>query len=279
MATRFPTLKCNLLVGLLLLQPVVAQTQLDLRKQSRNVDFAAAASTRPAKTGTAMPSTCAVGELFFRSDSTAGKNLYGCTAVNTWTLQAESILPGSVANFVLSFTNQTTLSIPAAMHGFSSPNILVTCFDNGTPATLISPSVVTVHLTTFTVGVTFPGSRSGRCVLNAPGFAYTAGIGLVVNGAEFSVDSATVPSFLRGHGDLASWSIPDHACIDRTLPLEGSALIDAVIPGWPADLPDGLTGTMLVREPGLIGVRLCNSTSDQIEVPARTFNVAIIKAF
>ncbi len=48
-------------------------------------DAAGAASTRPAKTGSSLPASCAVGEQFFKTDATAGQNLYLCTAANTWT--------------------------------------------------------------------------------------------------------------------------------------------------------------------------------------------------
>lgn len=63
---------------------LLAQTQVDLRSQSKQVDFSSAPSTRPAKTGTALPAVCAVGELFFRTNATPGQNLFGCTATNTW---------------------------------------------------------------------------------------------------------------------------------------------------------------------------------------------------
>ena len=64
----------------------VAQTTLvDLRTQSKNVDFSTMVSTRPVTVGTAIPSTCVIGQMFFRSNAAAGANLYGCTAVNTWT--------------------------------------------------------------------------------------------------------------------------------------------------------------------------------------------------
>jgi hypothetical protein len=36
--------------------------------------------------GNTAPATCAVGEVFFDSDATAGSNWFGCTATNTWTL-------------------------------------------------------------------------------------------------------------------------------------------------------------------------------------------------
>ncbi len=64
-----------------------AQTQIDLRTQARNVDFSAAASTKPLKTGTALPATCAVGDMFFKTDAPAGANLYGCPVANSWAVE------------------------------------------------------------------------------------------------------------------------------------------------------------------------------------------------
>jgi len=75
-----------------------AQTQIDLRMQARNVDFSTARSTRPSKTGTVLPTACAVGETFFKSDAPAGKNQYGCTATDTWTLQGGDALPAMAGN-------------------------------------------------------------------------------------------------------------------------------------------------------------------------------------
>lgn len=62
------------------------QTRIDLPSQARRVDFSQAATTRPVKTGTVLPGTCAAGELFFLTTATAGQNLYGCAAANTWAL-------------------------------------------------------------------------------------------------------------------------------------------------------------------------------------------------
>lgn len=66
---------------------LAAQTQIDLRTQAKNIDFSAATSTRPMKTGAALPATCAVGNMFFNTSAPAGTNLYGCTAPNTWSVQ------------------------------------------------------------------------------------------------------------------------------------------------------------------------------------------------
>jgi len=38
--------------------------------------------------GTSLPSTCQIGQLFFKTDATAGSNIYGCTAANTWTVSS-----------------------------------------------------------------------------------------------------------------------------------------------------------------------------------------------
>lgn len=77
-----------------------AQTKVDLQNQSRNVDFSTASTTRPIKTGTVAPASCAVGELFFKTDASAGSNLLACTSTNTWTVQAggSSSLPSSTGN-------------------------------------------------------------------------------------------------------------------------------------------------------------------------------------
>jgi len=62
------------------------QTQIDLRGQTKNVDFSAAAITKPNKMGPAVPVSCTAGETFFKTSAPAGQNLYGCVAANTWAL-------------------------------------------------------------------------------------------------------------------------------------------------------------------------------------------------
>ena len=49
------------------------------------VDFTGSVSTAPMKAGTALPASCSVGQAFFKTDATAGQNIYLCTAANTWT--------------------------------------------------------------------------------------------------------------------------------------------------------------------------------------------------
>jgi len=67
---------------------VNGQTQVNLRTQSRDVDFSGASSTRPVKTGSALPAHCTLGDLFFNMAAAAGVNLYGCVALDTWAVES-----------------------------------------------------------------------------------------------------------------------------------------------------------------------------------------------
>ena len=85
------------LLGVLGGLTLAAQTQIDLRTQTKNVDFSAANSTRPFKTGTVLPASCVPGALFFQTNAPAGANLYGCTAANTWSVQGG--IPGGSCQY------------------------------------------------------------------------------------------------------------------------------------------------------------------------------------
>jgi len=83
------------LLALLLAASCFGQTLVDLRTQSKSIDFSALPSTRPVQVGTALPATCQVGQLFFKSDAIAGANLYGCAATNVWAVQSSGTGGGS----------------------------------------------------------------------------------------------------------------------------------------------------------------------------------------
>lgn len=73
-----------------------AQTAVDLRSQSKAVDFSNATATAPFKTGTSLPAACRTGEAFFLTTAPAGSNWYGCVATNTWALQGGAADPSVV---------------------------------------------------------------------------------------------------------------------------------------------------------------------------------------
>ncbi len=106
------TIGTSLSLGAVLLSS--GQTLINLGTQSRNADFTGQPYTRPMKTGTSLPATCTVGDMYFNIAGTAGKNLYACTATNTWTLESAGGSgsglsdPGNNGVVVRTATNVTT---------------------------------------------------------------------------------------------------------------------------------------------------------------------------
>lgn len=45
--------------------------------------------------GAGLPSTCEIGEVYFDTAATTGRNVYGCTSANTWTLEGDGTSAGS----------------------------------------------------------------------------------------------------------------------------------------------------------------------------------------
>jgi hypothetical protein len=62
------------------------------------LDASGAPTTKPCKTGTSPPGTCAVGECFVDTDATAEKQLQTCTSSNTWTVPSGVAGAGSLLN-------------------------------------------------------------------------------------------------------------------------------------------------------------------------------------
>jgi len=105
-----------------------AQTSIDLRTQSKSVDFGEAISTRPMKTGTSLPANCGVGDMFFKSDGPAGSNVYGCTATDTWSLigggtgGGDVVGPGTSLDGALAIYSGTSGNLIAEAAGCSWSN-------------------------------------------------------------------------------------------------------------------------------------------------------------
>jgi hypothetical protein len=81
------------------------------------IDASGATSTKPMKSGASLPATCSVGEFYNKTDAAAGSNIYGCTATNTWTVQAGGGGGASEAidltDFAVTRTSDTVLTIAA----------------------------------------------------------------------------------------------------------------------------------------------------------------------
>jgi len=105
-----------------------AQTAVDLRTQSKNVDFSNVVGTKPFQIGNVLPSTCVTGQMFFLTAAPGGSNLYGCTAANIWSLESGGSGSGAtsarqLADFLVTRTSPTTLAIGAACSASTPCNI------------------------------------------------------------------------------------------------------------------------------------------------------------
>lgn len=148
----------SLLLGMVSMIPAHGQqaTQIDLRTQSKNVNFSGASSTRPFKSGTSLPATCNVSEMFFKSDAPAGSNLYACTSANVWTLQAAgSGGSGSsgISDLSVAETTNTVLTIGSTCSTSHPCNVR---FGN-LVYTVIQPATATVAAGTGTAYIYFTG--------------------------------------------------------------------------------------------------------------------------
>jgi hypothetical protein len=118
------------------------QTKIDLKNQSQGVDFSGAASTKPMKTGAALPSTCSTGEAYFQTNAPAGQNLYLCTSTNIWSLESGGSggASGTLTMLAVTRTGSTTLAVGASC-AISTP---CTARIGGTVYTIVTGSTITL---------------------------------------------------------------------------------------------------------------------------------------
>jgi hypothetical protein len=196
------------------------QTQVDLRTQSKSVDFSGANTTKPFKSGTVFPSVCSVGEMFYKLDAPAGLNLYACTSLNAWTLEAGSGGGGSGASmasqlgdFAIARTNASTLSIGANCSASTPCNVrfgnMVYSVITGATATITAGTGVAYFYVssqgTLTAGHNFAVSCSPTCTAQAgvtsfppdsvPLFKWSAANGVwdANGGSDFRAFTSTKP--------------------------------------------------------------------------------------
>ena len=99
------------------------QTLVDLRTQTKSVDFSGATSTKPMKTGSSLPATCLVGQFFFLTSAPSGSNMYACAAVNVWTLEGSTLAAfAGPANELLTSSSGTTQWLALGGDILGSPN-------------------------------------------------------------------------------------------------------------------------------------------------------------
>lgn len=96
-------------------------------------DASGAASTKPLKTGPALPANCMAGEMFFLTSASAGQNVYVCAAANSWARSGASagLTGAGIANQVSYFSGPSSLASDDKITRDSNGNLTAVSFQTG----------------------------------------------------------------------------------------------------------------------------------------------------
>ena len=128
-----------------------SQTQVDLGRQGADINFSQAAFTRPIKVGVTLPATCSVGDLFFKSNSALGTNLFGCAPANAWSTLGSAGSGGAGISFAFDggTVNSYSVSVPGITGYTDGLQILfVPANSNTTTSTLAVSGLAPVAIKT-----------------------------------------------------------------------------------------------------------------------------------
>ena len=176
-----------------------------LNVQITDLNLTNATRTAPNKAGTMAPAACAVGDTFFDTDATAGSNLFGCTAVNTWTLLGGG--GGSVdtaANYTWTGTHAFTLglslpSTPSILFGTAADGVRLKYNTNNSLAVRNNADTSSSGTTLAVGGVNFVNAAlTGQITLGYAGFGTTQMANSTNNGAPSTIFAALLA---RGTGN------------------------------------------------------------------------------
>jgi len=160
---------------------MAAQTQIDLRTQSKSVDFSAAPYTKPFQAGSSLPATCAVGSVFFLTTAAAGANVYGCVAVNLWAAQGNGGGSGGGSGALTIESNGSAVGTRGTANFVPGTGIINVISDTGTMID-VQQAVDTA------VVLTRAGQQSGQTLLCASssgsGSAYTCSMSPTLSGYQ-----------------------------------------------------------------------------------------------
>lgn len=171
-----------------------SQTRVDLRTQTKSVDFSGAESTKPVKSGATLPATCTMGDMFYKTDGIPGKNLLACTASNSWSAVGVS----NSSEIGVDRASGTVLSIGTACLPSTPCNIRF----GAQTYTFTAPLTATI-----TAG---SGSGLARIYVNQTGtvlLLHSAAAGLTVNCAGCISQQSVTPVIPPGSIPLADVTI------------------------------------------------------------------------
>ena len=207
----------GILSALMIAKLSLAQTQINLQNQGRDVDFSAATSTKPAQTGTSLPATCSPGAVFVSLSNVPGENSYICTSSNVWSLQSAGA--GSAPKALSLSVTGNTLSIGANCGGGAPCNVRVGntifAFVNAMTAT-ISAGSGTAYIYVSAAGVV----TIGHNMTVACGGGCVAQLGIT----GFPADSYPLATWTANNGMWNQTGVDARATEGRDLVTAGNGL-------------------------------------------------------
>ena len=187
--------------------PLAGQTRIDLKNQTRAVDFSAATYTKPAKSGVSLPVTCGSGEMYILTSGPAGSNVYVCTATNTWNLQGGSSSSGVLNTLAVTRTSGTVLTIGTDCSVSAPCNVRTggstLSFSNSSTAT-ISAGTGTAYVYVSSAGQLVVGHNvtltcAGGCAAQSAVTAFPA------NSVPLAIWTASSGAWLSSGSDVRSF--------------------------------------------------------------------------
>ena len=268
---------------------LVAQTRLDLSTQAKNVDFTQAATTKPNKSGVALPAACSMGETFFLTNAAAGQYLHGCTAANTWRAIGANALPAdSQPGQVLAWNGTAWqprsglgASIAMAFNSIADG----TCADQSAVLPFAWPASSPV---TLAMPAQYCDLAGGTCYAPAglmPSVRITNGGVATVRMCNFSGRDQALPMAsyeIVQYGtnpttaQLTFPAIEDGACAMATVAVEGATSASAIALGLPPTLERGLIVTGAPSGPGSVAVRACNWSGARLTPGPASYQISVI---
>ena len=244
-----------------------------------NFDASGAATTKPFTTGTATPGTCGLGQVYFDTDAVAGRNVFVCSATNTWTeINGTGTLytPGAGISFAgtqidaddteLTFYGSGAGAPAGPCNGvrwyFRSNATVYSCDADvwtqlGIPYTLPAPTTTVlggVKRNTGSVGQYVTGiDTDGSLLRDTP----------AVGGGTTGLYSGTI--------DFGA--IPDLGCLQGTFAATGLTTGKTLALSLPAALNAGLIGTAFPSAADTAAVRLCNVSGASVDPASATYAV------
>lgn len=268
---------------------LAAQTTIDLRTQVKNVDFTQAATTKPNKSGAALPGSCSVGETYFLTSATAGQNLYGCTRANQWSAIGANTLPASSqAGQVLAWDGSSwqpksgveisvAMAFPSIADGncVELPASLPFPWATGTPVTLTMPTQYcdTTNGTCYAPAGLLPSLRisaTGVASVRMCNFSGAeqalpmASYGLVQYGANPTTVNLTFPTIVDG------------ACATVMATVVGATAVSAIALGLPPGLEQGLIVAGAPSGPDKVIISACNWSGSTVTPAPASYQINVI---